>query len=159
MKLHQQQTTDGSADISKHFKHHPVAVLCSRLPRSLTGCGRSLTHLAMRPALQLLICPLTELYVIVFRSFENVTSCERVIWMHTTRKQYWRWVEDFHTDAKRTIRTEQIKLVIIIIIIIIYPLTARVVGAPHMILQPVSSIFPCSPLPSGTWRNPGLSIP
>ena len=40
---------------------------------------------------------------------------------------------------------------------LIYPLTARVVGAPQMISQPVSSIFPCSPLPSGTWRTPGLS--
>ena len=47
----------------------------------------------------------------------------------------------------------------IIIIIIINPLTARVVGAPQMILQPVFSIFPCSPLPSGTLRTPGLSIP
>ena len=28
-----------------------------------------------------------------------------------------------------------------------------------MILQPVSSIFPCSPLPSVTWQSPGLSIP
>ena len=28
-----------------------------------------------------------------------------------------------------------------------------------MISQPVSSIFPCSPLASGTWRIPGLSIP
>ena len=42
---------------------------------------------------------------------------------------------------------------------LIYPLTARVVGAPQMISQPVSSIFPCSPLSSGTWRTPGLSIP
>ena len=42
---------------------------------------------------------------------------------------------------------------------LIYPLTARVVGAPQMISQPVSSIFPCSPLPSGTWWTPGLSIP
>ena len=40
-----------------------------------------------------------------------------------------------------------------------HPLTARVVGAPQMISQPVFSIFPCSPLPSGTWRSPGLSIP
>ena len=48
-----------------------------------------------------------------------------------------------------------------IIIIIVYPLTARVVGAPQMILQPVFflSIFPCSPPPSGTCRTPGLSIP
>ena len=45
------------------------------------------------------------------------------------------------------------------IIIIINPLTARVVGAPQMILQPVFSIFPCSPLPSGTCRTPGLFIP
>ena len=39
------------------------------------------------------------------------------------------------------------EVIIIIIIIIIYPLTARVVGAPHvqMISQPVSSIFPCFP--------------
>ena len=29
---------------------------------------------------------------------------------------------------------------------------------PQMISQTVSSIFPCSPLPSGTWRTPGLSI-
>ena len=33
--------------------------------------------------------------------------------------------------------------------LIIYPLTARVVGAPQMILQPVSSIFPCSHCPLG----------
>ena len=44
-----------------------------------------------------------------------------------------------------------------VFIIIIYPLTKRVVGAPQMISQPVSSILPCSPLPSGTWRTPGLS--
>ena len=47
----------------------------------------------------------------------------------------------------------------IIIIIIRYPLTARVVGASQMILQPVFSIFPSSPPPSGTCRTPGLSIP
>ena len=43
-------------------------------------------------------------------------------------------------------------------IIIINPLTARIAGAPQMILQLVYSIFPCSPLPSGTCRTPGLSI-
>ena len=42
---------------------------------------------------------------------------------------------------------------------LIYPLTARVVGAPQMISQPASSIFLWSPLSSGTWRTPGLSIP
>ena len=45
------------------------------------------------------------------------------------------------------------------LISLIYPSTARVVGAPQMISQPVSSIFPCSPLLSGTWQTPGLSIP
>ena len=39
---------------------------------------------------------------------------------------------------------------------LIYPLTARVVGAPQMISQLASSIFLCSPLPSGTWRTSGL---
>ena len=38
-------------------------------------------------------------------------------------------------------------------------LTARVVGAPQMISQPVSSIFLYSPLPSGTWQTSRLSIP
>ena len=49
-------------------------------------------------------------------------------------------------------------MAVIIIIIIIYPLTARVVRAPQIISQPLSSIFPCSPLPSGTRRTPGRSI-
>ena len=44
-------------------------------------------------------------------------------------------------------------------IIIINPLTMRVVGAPQIISQPVSSIFLISLLPSGTWWTPGLSIP
>ena len=52
-----------------------------------------------------------------------------------------------------------VHLPINIIIIVINPLTAMVVGAPQMILQPVFSIFPCSPLLSGTCRTPGLSIP
>ena len=43
--------------------------------------------------------------------------------------------------------------------IIIYPLTARVDETPQMISQPVASIFLSSPLPSGTWPTPGLSIP
>ena len=47
----------------------------------------------------------------------------------------------------------------ILLLIIIILLTARVVGAPQMILQPLFSIFPCSPLPTGTCRTPGLSIP
>ena len=41
---------------------------------------------------------------------------------------------------------------------LIYPLTARVVGALQMISKPDFSIFPCFPPPSGTWPTPGLSI-
>ena len=40
-----------------------------------------------------------------------------------------------------------------------YPLTARVIWASQLTSQPVFSSFLCSPLPSGTWRTPGLSIP
>ena len=39
-----------------------------------------------------------------------------------------------------------------------YTLTAGVVGAAQMTSQPVSSIFLCSALPSGTLRTPGPSI-
>ena len=45
------------------------------------------------------------------------------------------------------------KFITIIIIIIISPLTARVVGAPQMISQPVSSILPYSPLPPWDLAN------
>ena len=45
------------------------------------------------------------------------------------------------TDSRRRL---------IIIIIIICPLTAQIVEALQMILQPVFSILSCSPLPSGT---------
>ena len=40
-----------------------------------------------------------------------------------------------------------------------YPLTLRVVGSPQTTSQSVSSILLCSPLPSGTWRTSGPSIP
>ena len=40
-----------------------------------------------------------------------------------------------------------------------YPLNIQSIRAPKMTSQPVSSIFLCSPLPSGTWRTPGMSIP
>ena len=53
----------------------------------------------------------------------------------------------FHTHTH--IRRDNMN---IIIIIIINPSTARVVGAPQMTLLPVFSIFPCSPLSSGTCR-------
>ena len=70
-----------------------------------------------------------------------------------------------HTErvkGRQLVQTERVKgrrVVQIIIIIIINPLTARVVGAPQMIWQLVSSIFPCSPLPYRICRTPGLSVP
>ena len=62
-------------------------------------------------------------------------------------------------DHRKETQTAVVWSCLPFIIIIINPLTARVVGAPQMILQPVFSIFPCSPVPSGTCRTPGLSIP
>ena len=41
------------------------------------------------------------------------------------------------------------KFSFIIIIIVIYPFSTWVIGAPQMISQPVSFIFPCSPLGLG----------
>ena len=40
-----------------------------------------------------------------------------------------------------------------------YSLTTRVVGALQVTSQPVSPILLCTPLTSGTWLIPGLSIP
>ena len=40
-----------------------------------------------------------------------------------------------------------------------YSLIAGVIGASQMTSPPVFSIFPCSPLPSGTWGTSGLFIP
>ena len=56
------------------------------------------------------------------------------------------YLQGFHKEAKYSS-------------IIIYSLTARVIGALQMIPHLVSSISSCSPLPSGTWQTPGLSIP
>ena len=47
----------------------------------------------------------------------------------------------------------------LVVIIIINPLTVRVVGAPQIILQPIFSIFPCSPRPSGTCQLQACPFP
>ena len=75
----------------------------------------------------------------------------------TTRKIY--WTKSCYAKSASIKISLCAKLRTLNIIISINPLTARVVGAPQMIFQPVFSIFPCSPLPSGTCRTPGLSIP
>ena len=87
---------------------------------------------------------------------------------------WWWWWEPCHHYHHHFFITIKIFIIIIIrfsflrlvsrschhlyLIIIIYPLIARVVWAPQMSLHPVFSIFPCSPLPSGTCWTPGLSI-
>ena len=40
-----------------------------------------------------------------------------------------------------------------------YPINMKPIGAPQMTSQPISSIFLCSSMPSGTSWTPGLSIP
>ena len=75
---------------------------------------------------------------------------ERIFLVHSARPVWGRggkWIIHNMNNA-----------VVICILIIIYPLTTRVTGAPQMISQPVSSIIPCSPLPSVTKLTTGLSI-
>ena len=88
---------------------------------------------------------------------------------YTLQRTIWRWgkpwphplhwKEKQHTCMDGVLSTQGKSSPWIIIIIVIYPLTTRVIGAPQMILQPVCSIFPCSPLPTRVWWTPGLSIP
>ena len=88
-------------------------------------------------------------------AFSNFRRHWPVVIFHT-------WEEARKTTSKNKGDHQQDKgdtQQIISIIIIIYSLNVRVIGAPQMISQPFSSIFPCSPLPSGTWQTPGLSIP
>ena len=90
----------------------------------------------------------TSLFCFVFCLFSALTKC----W-------FWRNLrKDLHS-ALIWARKKASQWCMCIIVIIINSLTSRVVRAPHIILQPVFSIFPCSPLPSGTCRTPGLSIP
>ena len=80
------------------------------------------------------------------------------LWMTSLRFSEWLRRRFHATKMPVTVMSlEGGEFNLIIIIIIINPLTARVVGAPQMILQPVFSVFPCSPLPAGTCRIPGLS--
>ena len=79
-------------------------------------------------------------------------------WDRANPRGRWCWVWGWFSElGKPNLHRRRLK--VIIIIIIINPLTAKVVGAPQMILQPVFSIFPCSPLPSGTCWTPGLTFP
>ena len=85
-----------------------------------------------------------QLGYILCTSGTGSLNSERVLFEREFKRQPWIFVLVITTEF--------------IIIIIINVLTARVVGAPRMILQPVFSIFPCSPLPSEICQTPGLSI-
>ena len=101
-----------------------------------------------------LLLAVIVVYVIVVAAiymFPKVDFCQTLCWNTHTRQS--------HRQHQHLHRCNSGVLIVNIIIIIIYPLTARVVGAPQMISQPISSIFLCSLLPSGTWQTPGLSIP
>ena len=63
---------------------------------------------------------------------------------------------DFDAFSREDLKTNQFKS--FPSFTVIYTLTAWVAWAPQMTSQPVSSVFPCFPLPSRTWRTPGLSI-
>ena len=96
------------------------------------------------------------------RSYIMVLLCENKennthTHIHTHTHMF--WLLRTPLSRKWFVLHEHETCITIVIIIIISSLTARVVGAPQMILKPVFSIFPCSPLPSGTCRTPGLSIP
>ena len=100
-----------------------------------------------------LVTPLTPLYP---SSLINVSFRGTVGWFHAPsdldhKAEKIRWTSVAQVDATGSYHHHHL--------IIIYPLTARVVGAPQMISGPVSSNFPCFPLHYGTWRTSGLSIP
>ena len=61
--------------------------------------------------------------------------------------------------SNTTLKHRTTQKFLLFFIIIINPLTVRVVGAPQMIFQPAFSIFPCSPLPSGTGELQACSFP
>ena len=122
------------------------------VPIKQTVQNRSLTALKKRKKKRRKRIKHTECYTISRALFHYHTifcccCCKFAFYLQPTDRQT-------YFARKHTFKTENN----IIIIIIIYPLIARVVGAPQMISQPVSSICPCSPLPPGTWRTPGLSI-
>ena len=80
-----------------------------------------------------------------------VCVCVCVVWGKETFATY--------NDLWNEKLGDRLKFVFHYHLIIMYHLTASVGGAPQIISQPLSSFSPCSPLPSGTWRAPGLSIP
>ena len=95
-----------------------------------------------RVSLFLLMLPQDTAHLIRRPCYQRGSPCQDPAGSRTTRRP------DHRKDTQtKVVRTCLPSIIIIIIIITIYPLTARVFEAPQIISQPVSSIFPCSPLP------------
>ena len=127
----------------KIFNVHVMFFLCMRLhtgPRFIVSSGHVCACMRVYVCMYTCVC-VTEcfLFLMIYCCLSFLSS---FFFTNTT-----------HTNVHLHCRVD-CKL-----IIIIYPLFMRVAGAPQMTSQPVSSIFPCSSLPSGTWQTPGLSIP
>ena len=74
---------------------------------------------------------------------------ERIFWLKLPLSGVHSGQQAKDKEAGNSRLCHQVEFVVIIIIIIINPLTARVVGAPQMILQPFSPFFPVLHCPLG----------
>ena len=127
-----------------HFKEHWIQINCVLFARPIMVQNSSL-HLMK---LQICLSAMIQNKMKRYRLLQN----KPVFWIIRVNA-----FTEFLTHFSPVLATAAFSHVIIIIII--NSLTARIVGAPQMILQLVFSIFPFSPLPTGTCRTPGLSIP
>ena len=102
------------------------------------------THVSSSASTRPLFILFAPLYLVLILSSSSLESslCVAVVALLLLLRS------SFYVDSLSVFRGT-----ICVIITTIYPLTARVVGAPQIISQPVFSIFPCSPLPSGTCRT------
>ena len=136
---HLSSSCSRSCLISTTDTDNDFALLVERLPAGMTICDqRLLTRLSLRAPGSVELKPKLTIRFPCLRFGQFL--CVRRMW------------QSRHSHYQPHVGT-------LILISLIYSLTARVVGAPQMISQPVSPIFPCSPPPSETWRTPGLFIP
>ena len=103
--------------------------------------------------------PRTDDYALATANFQCHFSDATVSLKYYQRHRKWRTQNKIrHPKTAAHSKPRFSAFFLLLLIIIIDPLTARVVGAPQMISQQVSSILPCSPLPSRTWRTPACPL-